>query len=57
MNRHSDIVKQKAINLYRTGTPAAEVAMSLSIPRKTSYKLLEKENIVTSDLTKSRFPH
>lgn len=55
MNRHSDAIKQEAINLYRAGTPAAEVAISLSISRSTVYKWVKEQNSVPPDLTKSSF--
>lgn len=54
MNRYSDIIKQEAINLYRAGTPVAEIVISLSISRSTVYKWLKEQNIVPPDLTKSR---
>lgn len=53
MNRHSDIIKQEAINLYKSGTPAAEIATSLSISRSTVYKWVKEQNNGPSDLTKS----
>lgn len=53
MNRHSDITKQEAINLYRSGTPAAEVAILLSISKSTVYKWVKEQNNVPHDLTKS----
>ena len=53
MNRHSDIIKQEAISLYGLGTPAAEIAISLSISRSTVYKWVKEQNTVPSDLTKS----
>ena len=55
MNRHSDAIKQEAINLYRAGTPASEVAISLSISRNTVYKWVKEQNSVPPDLTKSSF--
>ncbi len=54
MNRHSDAIKQEAINLYRAGTPAAEVAISLSVSRSTVYKWVKEQDNVRPDLTKSR---
>ena len=53
MKRYSDIIKQEAINLYRAGTPVAEIVISLSISRSTVYKWLKEQNIVPPDLTKS----
>lgn len=55
MNRHSDTIKQEAINLYRSSTPVAEVAILLSISRSTVYKWLKEQNIVSPNLTKSSF--
>lgn len=52
MNRYSNIIKQEAINLYRTGTPAAEIAILLSISRSTVYKWIKEQNIVPPDLKK-----
>lgn len=54
MNIYSNIIKQEAINLYRAGTPAAEIAISLSISRSTVYKWIKEQNIVPLDLTKSK---
>ncbi len=54
MNRHSDAIKQEAINIYRSGTPAAEVAISLSISKSIVYKWVEEQDNVRPDLTKSR---
>ena len=53
MNRYSDIIKQEAIILYRAGTPATKIAISLSISRSTVYKWVKEQNNVPSDLTKS----
>lgn len=53
MNRHSDVTKQEAINLYKSGTPAAEIATSLSISGSTVYKWVKEQNNVPHDLTKS----
>ena len=47
MNRYSNIIKQDAINLYRVGTPAAEIAISLSTSRSTVYKWFKEQNKVT----------
>lgn len=38
MNRNSDTIKQEAIDLYKSGTPSAKVAESLSISGSTVYK-------------------
>lgn len=54
MNRYSNIIKQDAINLYRVGTPAAEIAISLSTSRSTVYKWIKEQNIVPPALTKSK---
>ncbi len=54
MNRYSDTVKQEAIDLYKSGTPAAKVAESLSISRSTVYKWLKEQDNVSRNLTKSR---
>ena len=54
MNRYSDTIKQEAINLYRLGTSAAEIAILLSISRSTVYKWLKEQNNVPQDLTKSK---
>lgn len=54
MNRYSDIIKQEAINCYRSGTSAAEIAISLSISKSTVYKWVKEQNNVPHDLTKSR---
>ena len=53
MNRYSDTVKQEAIDLYKSGTPAAKVAESLSISRSTVYKWLKEQDNVSRNLTKS----
>ena len=53
MNRHSDFIKQEAISLYGSGTPAAEIAISLSISRSTVYKWVKEQNNIPHDVTKS----
>lgn len=53
MNRQSNSIKQEAISLYRAGTPAAEVAISLSISGGTVYKWIKEQYNVSHDLTKS----
>ena len=54
MNKYSNIIKQAAINLYRAGTPAAEIAISLSTSRSTVCKWLKEQDNVTPNLTKPR---
>lgn len=44
----------KQANLYRSGTPAVEVAISLSISRSTVYKLVKEQDNVRLSLTKSK---
>lgn len=53
MNKHSDTIKQKALNLYRSGTPASEIAASLSISKSTVYKWIKEQNNVTQNSTKT----
>lgn len=53
MNRHSDITKQEAVSLYRSGTPADEIAIMLSILRSTVYKWVKEQSNVPHDPTKS----
>lgn len=53
MNRYSDTVKQEAIDLHKSGIPAAKVAESHSISRSTVYKWLKEQDNVSPDLTKS----
>lgn len=53
MNRRANTTGQEAINLYRAGTPAAEIAISLSISRSTVYKWVKEQNNVHPNLTKS----
>lgn len=53
MNRYSDTIKQEAIDLYKSGTPAANVAESLSISRSTVYKWLKEQDNVPHNLTRS----
>lgn len=54
MNRYSDIIKQEAITLCRTGALATEIAISLSISRSTVYKWIKEQSITPTNLTKSR---
>ena len=53
MNKHSDTTKQEAINLYRSDTPASEIAISLSISRSTVYKWIKEKNNTNPNTTKS----
>lgn len=55
MNRYSNIIKQEAINLYKSGTHAVKVAESLSITRSTVYKWLKGQDNIPHNITKSSF--